>query len=111
MPHCWRLSSVGNWNKTSTLSLADMNSEDIQDAVYGWARAHGFTAPYGVLSSTAKSKAGKSYRSVTFGYARTRDIEVQIYNRNFIILRDSRNRGNNTVFKSYTELMNTLTTL
>lgn len=88
-----------------------MNSEDIQDAVYGWARAHGFTAPYGVLSSTAKSKTGKSYRSVTFGYARTRDIEVQIYNRNFIILRDSLARGNNTVFKSYTDLMNKLYTL
>lgn len=81
-----------------------MNSEQIQDTVYNWACAHGFTAPYGVLTSSQTNRKGAKYRSVTFGYARTRDYEVQIYNRNFMILRDSSQPYGNIVFKSYNDL-------
>ena len=87
-----------------------MSSADIQSAVYDWARNRRFTAPYGVLSGTHTNSKGKTYRSITFGYARTRDYEVQIYNRNFIVLRDSFSRGG-LLFKSYDELMTHLETL
>jgi hypothetical protein len=80
-----------------------MNSEQIQNAVYEWARNNEtLTAPYGVLTSEHVNKKGKPYRSVTFGRARTLDATVEIYNRNFIILKTS--RTGSTVLKSYNEL-------
>jgi hypothetical protein len=86
-----------------------MNSEQIQAQVYNWALNHGFTAPYGVLAGEQVNRNGKKYRGVTFGYARTRDVEVQIYNRNFIVVRDS--ATTNQVFKSVDGLQQFLDTL
>jgi hypothetical protein len=86
-----------------------MNSAEIQAAVYNWALGKNFTAPYGVLQGEHKSKAGKPYKSVTFGRARTLDCSVEIYNRGFIIVRT--NRHGNQVCKSYDELMAHLETL
>ena len=68
-----------------------MNSQEISDAVYAYARERqDFTAPYGVLQGEHVNRKGKKYKSVTFGRARTLDATVEIYNRNFIILRTSR---------------------
>lgn len=68
-----------------------MNSQEIQDSVYTWARTQNFSAPYGVLTGQHVNAKGRKYLSVTFGRARTLDATVEIYNRNFIILRTSRN--------------------
>jgi hypothetical protein len=82
-----------------------MNSEQIQNAVYEWARNNAtLTAPYGVLTGEHVNKKGKPYRSVTFGRARTLDATVEIYNRNFIILRTSNNGSVIKILKSYSEL-------
>lgn len=67
-----------------------MNSQEIQDAVYNWALGQNFTAPYGVLTGEHVNKKGTKYLSVTFGRARTLDATVEIYNRNFILVRTSR---------------------
>lgn len=53
-----------------------------------------------------KSKKGTKYLAVTFGRARTLDATVEIYNRNFIVLRTSRNGSE--VFKSVAELQQAL---
>jgi len=66
-----------------------MKSEQIQETVYNWAKNRKFTAPYGVLTGNHSSPSGRKYRGVTFGFARTRDVEVRIYNRNFFVIRDS----------------------
>jgi dTDP-4-dehydrorhamnose 3,5-epimerase-like enzyme len=80
-----------------------MNSEQIQNAVYEWARDNSsMTAPYGVLTGEHLNKKGKKYRSVTFGRARTLDATVEIYNRNFIVLKTSRHGS--MVVKSYDDL-------
>ena len=86
-----------------------MNSQQIQEAVYEWAKGKNFTAPYGVLTGEYINKKGKKYRAVTFGRARTLDATVEIYNRNFLILRTS--RDGSEVFNDYATLMVRLETL
>lgn len=66
-----------------------MNSQQIQNMISQWAQNHGFTAPYGVLTGQQTSKNGAKFLTVTFGYARTMDATVEIYNRNFMILKIS----------------------
>lgn len=85
------------------------SSSDIQAAVIDFARSHGFTAPYGVLDSEQVDKSGKKYKSVTFGYVRTHDFEVRIYNRGFMLVRNS--AVGNTVFKNPIEMLTHLKTL
>ena len=80
-----------------------MNSQQIQESVYNWALSKNFTAPYGVLTGEHTNKKGTKYLSVTFGRARKLDATVEIYNRNFMILRTS-NYGSDT-FKDYDSLM------
>jgi hypothetical protein len=86
-----------------------MNSQEIQNSIYEWAQGKNFTAPYGVLTGEYTNKKGKKYRAVTFGRARTLDATVEIYNRNFIILRT--NRNGTEVFNDYVTLMTRLETL
>lgn len=84
-----------------------MNSQQISDAVYTYAKGRSdFTAPYGVLQGEHVNKKGTKYKSVTFGRARTLDVTVEIYNRNFIVLRTS--RMGSEVFKDYQSLMDAL---
>ena len=83
-----------------------MNSQEIQDAVYNWAVAQNFSAPYGVLTGEHVNKKGSKFRAVTFGRARTLDATVEIYNRNFIILRTS--RTGTEVFNDFSVLFNRL---
>lgn len=83
-----------------------MNSQDIQEAVYNWALDQNFTAPYGVLEGTHTNKKGTKYRSVTFGYARTLDVTVEIYNKNWILMKSSTNGSE--IFSSYDNLMQVL---
>ena len=86
-----------------------MNSEEIQNQVEAWARTRDFTAPYGILTGTHTNQKGIKYRSVTFGYSRTLDATVEIYNRNFIIVRTSRH--DRQVFKNVAEMQQFLDTL
>lgn len=86
-----------------------MNSEQIQNSVYEWARSKNFTAPYGVLTSELTNRKGKKYRCVTFGYARTLDASVEIYNRNFIVVRTSRHGSQ--AFNNFDSAMQFLETL
>lgn len=86
-----------------------MNSVEIQKSVYEWARNKNFTAPYGVLEGEFTSKKGKKYKAVTFGRARTLDATVEIYNRNFIVVRTSRHGSE--VFNDYDSMMQFLETL
>tara|TARA_R110000868_G_scaffold324272_4_gene585162 strand:- start:227 stop:487 length:261 start_codon:yes stop_codon:yes gene_type:complete len=67
-----------------------MKSIEIQAKVVDFVKAGSFSAPYGVLTSEGKSKAGRPYLSVTFGRARTLDATVEIYNKSFIVVRSSR---------------------
>ena len=83
-----------------------MSREELQDEVCRWALEQQFTAPYGILASKATSVGGRSYRSITFGYARTRDFEVQIYSPKFMVLRDS--RDGNSKYTSMSDLMDAL---
>jgi len=83
-----------------------MNSQAIQDAVYQWAQAQNFSAPYGVLAGEHVNPKGNRYRSVSFGHARTLDVTVEIYNRNFIVLRTS--RTGSEVVKDFNILFNRL---
>lgn len=86
-----------------------MNSVEIQESIYQWALTKNFTAPYGILTSEHVNKKGKKYKAVTFGRARTLDAEVEIYNRNFIVVKT--NRHGLQVFKDYDSLMQFLETL
>lgn len=86
-----------------------MNSQQIQDRVRDWAQSKQFTAPYGVLTGSHVNPKGTKYLSVTFGRARTLDATVEIYNRNFMILRTSRNGSQ--VFKNLNELEQALNLL
>lgn len=86
-----------------------MDSEKIQDAIYDWAVNYKFNAPYGVLRGEGRTMQGTKYRSVTFGYARTLDATVNIYNRNFMIVNSSRH--GKSVYKDFNELMKFLRTL
>ena len=80
-----------------------MNSESIQQQVVDWALAQNFTAPYGVVDGASVNANGNKYRSVTFGYARTLDATVKIFNRNFMLFESS--RGQKEVFKKVDDLM------
>jgi hypothetical protein len=81
-----------------------MNSQEISDAVYAYAKGRSdFTAPYGVLQGEHINRKGTKCKSVTFGRARTLDATVEIYNRNFMILRCS--GVANRVYKNYDDLM------
>lgn len=86
-----------------------MNSVEIQESIYQWALTKNFTAPYGILTSEHVNKKGKKYKAVTFGRARTLDATVEIYNRNFIVVKTSRH--DLQVFKDYDLLMQFLETL
>ena len=79
-----------------------MNSQQIQAHVEQWAQKKNFTAPYGVLSGSHVNQKGVKYLSVSFGRARTLDATVEIYNRNFMILRT--NRHGNLVFRNVNDL-------
>lgn len=80
-----------------------MNSQEISNSIYTWACQQNFTAPYGVLQGQHVNAKGTKYLSITFGRARTLDATVEIYNRNFMILRTSR-EVTRQVFKSYQDL-------
>ncbi len=83
-----------------------MNSQEISDSIYAWACQQNFTAPYGVLQGQHVNAKGTKYLSITFGRARTLDATVEVYNRNFMILRSS--QGSRQVFKSYQDLKTAL---
>ena len=86
-----------------------MTSQEIQAAVYQWALARDFDAPYGVLTGAHTNTRGKPYLSVTFGRARTLDATVEIYNQGFIMLRSSRH--GRIVYRSVAGMMAGLSTL
>jgi len=86
-----------------------MNSQQILDSLEQWAQNKDFTAPYGILTGSHVNQKGKKYLSITFGRARTLDATVEIYNRNFMILRT--NRMGSQVFKNVTDLQQILDTL
>lgn len=79
-----------------------MNSQEILNTIEVWAKSRNFTAPYGILTGSHVNKSGRKYLSITFGRARTLDATVEIYNRNFLILRTS--RTGSQVFKNYSDL-------
>ena len=84
-----------------------MNSKEIAESVYQWALQQNFTAPYGVLGPSEHiNSKGRKFVAVTFGYARTLDATVEVYNRNFILLRTS--SWGSEVFKDYNSLMQKL---
>lgn len=87
-----------------------MNSQDISDAIYAWAlNRPDFTAPYGVIQGQHVSARGRKYHAVTFGRCRTLDATVEIYNRNWIVVRTS--TWASQVCRSYSEVMQLLETL
>ena len=79
-------------------------SQQISDAVYSYivCKQDNFNAPYGVLQGEHVNRKGFKYKSVTFGRARTLDATVDIYNRNFMILRCSRLADR--VYKDFNDL-------
>lgn len=83
-----------------------MNSQQILDSIEAWAGTRNFTAPYGILTGSHTNKKGIKYLSITFGRARTLDATVEIYNRNFMILRT--NRTGSEVFRSVADLQQVL---
>ena len=87
----------------------NVNSQQIQTQVESWAQGQNFTAPYGVLSGQHTNKKGVKFLSVTFGRARTLDATVEIYNRNFILVRT--NRHGSQVFKNVADMQQFLDTL
>ena len=86
-----------------------IKSADIQQQVYQWALARDFTAPYGVLTGAHTNKKGTKYLAVTFGRARSLDATVEIYNRNFIVVRT--NQHGSQVFKDVASMQQFLDTL
>lgn len=86
-----------------------MNSQQIQQSIVEWANKQNFTAPYGILEGNHTNKKGTKYLSVTFGRARTLDATVEIYNRNFMIVRTSRHGSQ--IFKNVNDLQQFLNTL
>jgi len=86
-----------------------VNSQDIQAHIYNWAVSKNFSAPSGVLPGDHVNKKGHKFLSVSFGRARTLDATVEIYNRNFIILRTS-NAGSE-IYNDLATLMAKLETL
>jgi hypothetical protein len=87
--------------------MAMSESCRIADAVEEWAKSNTtLSAPYGVIRGTGKSTAGRKYECVTFGRARTLDCTVQVFNRNFILVRSS--RTGSEVYKNESALMEAL---
>lgn len=88
-----------------------MNSKQILDSIETWAknRCVDFDAPYGILTGSHINRKGTKYLSITFGRARTLDATVEIYNRNFMILKTS--RGNSEIFNNFVDLQKALTNL
>lgn len=86
-----------------------MNSQQIQDSITKWAQNQNFSAPYGILTGSHVNRKGIRYLSVTFGRARTLDATVEIYNRNFIILKT--NRDGSRVFRTVADLQQALSLL
>lgn len=86
-----------------------MNSKEILSHLETWANSKNFTAPYGVLTGQHVNKSGKKFLSLTFGHARTLDATVEIYNRNFMILRTS--RTGSAVYKNLQDLQEALDSL
>jgi hypothetical protein len=86
-----------------------MNSQQIQSDIEQWVKVNNFDAPYGILTGSHVNNRGTKYLSVTFGRSRTLDATVEIYNRNFMILRTSRHGRQS--FKSYNELKEMLNSL
>lgn len=86
-----------------------MNSQEILTQIEQWAKGKGFTAPYGILTGSHTNKKGTKYLSITFGRARTLDATVEIYNRNFMILRT--NQHGSQIYKNFSDLQLTLDTL
>lgn len=86
-----------------------MNSQQILVSLEQWAHSKNFNAPYGILTGSHTNKNGKKFFSITFGRARTLDATVEIYNRNFMILRTSRQQTQ--VFKSVADLQQALNCL
>ena len=92
------------------LTLAK-HSAELQSDIVDWAQVSGFNAPYGVLTGSHVTKtSGRKYLSVTFGRARTLDVSVEIFNRNFILVRSSRHGGTMT-FKNVVDLQEFLESL
>lgn len=83
-----------------------MNSQAILSAIETWAKGQNFSAPYGILTGEHTNKSGRKYLSITFGRARTLDATVEIYNRNFMILRTSRTVSE--VYKNFADLQTAL---
>lgn len=88
---------------------ADINSQQILHSIEAWAHSGDFNAPYGVLTGSHVNKNGRKFLSITFGRAGTLDATVEIYNRHFMILRDS--RWGSRVFKNFADLEQALHTL
>lgn len=86
-----------------------MNSQQIQTFLEQWLSSKNFNAPYGILTGSHTSKKGTKFLSITFGRARTLDATIEIYNKNFMILRTSRHQ--NQIFKNVAELQQFLDTL
>jgi len=80
-----------------------MSSKEIQEQILNWAYEQNFTAPYGVVDGKGRSPKGKMYLGVTFGYARTLDATVRIFNRNFMIYESS--AGEREIFADSNNLM------
>jgi hypothetical protein len=79
-----------------------VNSQQILAHIEQWAQGRKFTAPYGILRGSHVNKKGVKYLSMTFGRAGTLDATVEIYNRNFMILRTSRHGSQ--VYKNFADL-------
>lgn len=91
---------------TNTQGVGIMTSSDIQESVYQWASEGRFDAPYGVLTGDHVNTRGKAYKTVTFGRASTLDVTVEIYNRNFIMIKSSRH--GRIVYRSFEGMMTAL---
>jgi len=86
-----------------------MNSQEIQTQVEAWASSKNFSAPYGILTGSHTNKKGRKFLSVTFGRPATLDATVEIYNRNFIIVRTSRHGSQ--IFTNSIDMQQFLNTL
>ena len=86
-----------------------MSQEEIQTHLQDMISSMSFNAPYGVLTSSGISKNGKPHRSITFGRARTLDASIDIYSKNFILVRTSRH--GRLLFHSVSEVENFVKTL
>lgn len=86
-----------------------MNSQQILDQIQTWAHSRNFNAPYGIVTGSHTNGKGHKFLSVTFGRARTLDATVEIYNRNFMVLRTS--RSGSQVYKNFSDLQSVLDTL